>query len=123
MTRDIERILSACQRDVGWFISVFESGGDDERFQKPLERFHKLRARLELLESHVSGALNLAEQQGSNHELFSDLNAQLESLEAQQTDLHKGLQNVETKISEVSKYLSDSALEEIFRALLKAAQP
>lgn len=131
MTPELEKILDACVADVDWFIKIFEerAGADDEgRFQKPLERFQLLRARLELLRNTTTIALLKSSAKGGGAELALSFADEVKGLKGDAGRAAEGIERVDESLRAVSgqigdmqKYLSSSSLEEIFRALIRAA--
>jgi aldehyde:ferredoxin oxidoreductase len=123
MTPEIEKILNACVDDIDWFIKVFEQNAGDDRFQKPLERFQKIRARLDLLKNAVTVALLKTGGGGGGadsatvDELKGDLGKILQGVGR----VESGLGSTADGVADIQKYISSSSLEEIFRALIRAA--
>jgi aldehyde:ferredoxin oxidoreductase len=122
MTPEIEKVLNACVDDIDWFIKVFEQNADNDRFQKPLERFQRIRARLDLLRNTVTLALLKKGGGGAvDSAVVDELKGQLGSILDGVGRVESGVGASSDAIQDIRKYISSSALEEIFRALLNAA--
>lgn len=123
MTPDIEKILKACLEDVNWFIQVFEDSAaksDDDRYKAPLERFHKIRSRLELLGETVTAAMLRISQDNSNG-ANDEIRSELQRMVEQMGQLEGQAATTSEQLADIRKYISSSALDEIFRSLIRAA--
>lgn len=121
MTPEIEKILNACVDDIDWFIKVFEQNAGDERFQKPLERFQKIRARLDLLQNTITLALLKKGGADAGSTSADDLKGDIDKILQGVDQVKSGMGTTADAVADIQKYISSTALEEIFRALIRAA--
>lgn len=127
MTPDIEKVLKACTEDVDWFIKVFEARAgesQDDRFKQPLERFQKLRARLELLRNTITVALLKASAKGEDGTVQLAIDDDVKSMRGDISDLMNRLGQIESGVAAAADKVDgvgDRMVQELFASFLRAA--